>query len=173
MKRKRKKPAQSSQRTQRTLELPLRITLLRPPAGVMFGVQRGKTNLEDPDILPPTRAGSDELVFEFSVRVLAAGSGRPNFLGPFAHGPKDARFIYVNSGIQAGQTDSCWSRRLKIPLTTISGADVERVFRRPGSVLEARVQGTGGDGGPACASVRSFSGWRILESQGTETQLLK
>ena len=158
-----KQKSQSGQRTRSGAELPLRITLLHPPAGVTFGIQRGATNLEAPDVLAPTRSSGDALVFDFTVRVDAGGRGQPNFLGPFTHGPKDARFIYVNSGVQAGQKDSRWSRRLKIPLTTISGADVEKVFRRPGSVLEASVQGTGGDGGPSCASIRSFSGWQTKE----------
>jgi hypothetical protein len=31
---------------------------------------------------------------------------------------------------------------------------------RTGGVLEARVPGVGRDGGPACATVKDFDGWK-------------
>jgi hypothetical protein len=45
-------------------ELPLRITLLRPPPGVRFALQRGRSELVE-----PVRADADSLVFDFEVRV--------------------------------------------------------------------------------------------------------
>ena len=75
--------------------------------------------------------------------------------GPFVQGPPRQRFVYIDIGTCAGQADSCWSRRLKIPLVGIA-----TIMIVAGGVLEARVPGTGRDGGPSCATVKDFEGWR-------------
>jgi hypothetical protein len=144
-----------------TGQLPLRVVVERPPAGVAFRVQRGKWEL-----LEPSPSASDSLSFDFTVRVVLAAGEPPNFLGEFAQGPRDSRFIYVNSGTSAGQHDSNWTRRAKLPLTKISAALVKRVLADPGSVLEARIEGVGRDGGPACATVPLLDGgWVKKESK--------
>jgi len=57
----------------------------------------------------------------------------------------------------------CWptrlllSRRLKVPLSGITMAMIKSQ-----AVLEARVPGTGKDGGPSCATVKPFGGWKLL-----------
>ena len=78
--------------------------------------------------------------------------------GPFVQGPPRQRFVYVDIGTYAGQHDSCWSRRLKIPLEGIPAKTI-----RTGGVLEARVPGTGRDGGPNCATVKDFDGWKLVD----------
>jgi hypothetical protein len=55
----------------------------------------------------------------------------------------------------AGQTDSAWSRKLKVPLAGITGT-----MLAAGGILETCVPGTGRDGGPACATIQDFDGWR-------------
>ena len=77
--------------------------------------------------------------------------------GPFIQGPRRQRFVYIDIGTYAGQTGCCWSRRLKVPLDGITAKDI-----RAGGVLEARVPGTGRDGGPNCATVRDFDGWKAV-----------
>jgi hypothetical protein len=76
----------------------------------------------------------------------------PDFSGPFVQGPKGGRFIYIDIGTCAGQRDSRWSRRLKIPLTAITE-------EMTAAVLETRINGTSRDGGPACATPKPFNGW--------------
>jgi hypothetical protein len=66
--------------------------------------------------------------------------------------------VYVDIGTCAGQADSCWSRRLKVPLEGIPAKMI-----RKGGVLEARVPGTGRDGGPNCATVKDFEGWKVVD----------
>jgi hypothetical protein len=78
--------------------------------------------------------------------------------GPFVQGPPRQRFVYIDIGTCAGQADSCWSRRLKIPLAGIPAKAIEA-----GGVLEARVPGTARDGGPSCATVKDFDGWKRVE----------
>lgn len=78
-------------------QIPVRIKVLGPLPGVSMMVQRGKDEL-----LPPRSASVDQLVFDFELTVDTTET-RPNFLGKYAHGPKDARFVYVNSGTYADQ----------------------------------------------------------------------
>jgi hypothetical protein len=140
-------------------ELALRIVVDNPPRGVTFQVQRGKR-----DLVPPVGTTADALVFEFTVRVGRRPTGEPNFLGPFAQGPPAARFVYINSGTLAGQAESCWSRRAKVPLTGITWPLVESA-RTSQTALEAHIQGAGCDGSPTCASVRLLEpGWRVTHA---------
>jgi Family of unknown function (DUF5990) len=145
----------------RTLEreLPVRITLVRPPRGVTFCLQRGKAEL-----VSSVRAAGDDISFDLSFRVDdRRPDGLPNFLGPFAQGPPAGRFVYVNSGTLAGEADSCWTRRAKLPLTGITWAMIEEALASPDAV-EARIAGTARDGGPACATVPLLeNGWRIVK----------
>jgi uncharacterized protein DUF5990 len=141
-------------------ELPLRITVVHPPRDVAIQVQRGRDGL-----LPATRVTSDALSFDMNVRL---GDPKPGaglrFLGEFAQGPPSERFVYVNSGKRAGEKDSCWDRRAKVSLTTITAAQVKAVSDKPGARLEARIAGTARDGGPMCATVPLLDGgWRIVE----------
>ncbi len=138
-------------------ELTLRIVLEAPPAGVDFGLQRGRGN--DYETIQTQRSKDKDLRFEFAVRVKGQGQ-HCNFLGPFVQGPPAGRFVYIDIGTYAGQFDTCWSRRLKIPLVGITTDMIDRALASS-SVLEARVPGTGRDGGPTCATVKPFSGWRI------------
>ena len=50
-------------------------------------VQRGKDEL-----LEPVLTRSDSIAFEFDLMVDINGD-QPNFLGKYAQGPKDARFV--------------------------------------------------------------------------------
>ncbi|HEY2867243.1 MAG TPA: DUF5990 family protein [Pyrinomonadaceae bacterium] len=140
-------------------EIRLRINVLDPLAGVTMQVQEGKDRL-----LAPTETKRGRISFEFPVTV-DLSSGKPNFLGKFAQGPKDARFIYVNSGSYAAQAGTGWNRRAKISLMKITAAQVKEVLNAPGARLEVTIDGVGRDGGPMCASVRSAEdGWRIMKS---------
>jgi hypothetical protein len=98
--------------------------------------------------------------FEFEIDVDRSGPAL-NFLGPFAQGPKDARFVYVNSGEYAGQTDTCWARRAKISLMSITRSQIDEALERKGSIIESTMPGVGRDGGPTCASVNGLE-WRVV-----------
>jgi hypothetical protein len=138
-------------------ELRLRIVVIDPPSGVAFAVQRGRSEL-----LPPARQTSEEMVFDFSVRVADPNGSEPNFLGPYAQGPVGERFVYINSGQRAEEAQSCWDRRAKVHLRDIGWPLVKKALAS-GGVLEARIEGTGRDGGPACATVPLLGGgWRFV-----------
>lgn len=137
-------------------QIPLRIIVLRPLAGVSMLVQRGKDEL-----LPPSSKSAEQLVFDFELTVDTTES-RPNFLGKYAQGPKDARFVYVNSGTYADQ-HSMYGRRAKISLMDITGEQIQQVISKAGTVLETEFEGVGRDGGPTCASVKGIV-WKVAKT---------
>lgn len=136
-------------------EIPIRIRVLRPLAAVSMKVQRGKDEL-----LPPTAVADDAIAFEFDITVdLSAAT--PNFLGKYAQGPKDQRFIYVNAGSYSGQLGTCWNRRAKISLMSVTREQVETLLAKPRMILESEFEGIGRDGGPTCASVKGIE-WKVV-----------
>ncbi|MEO8648001.1 MAG: DUF5990 family protein, partial [Acidobacteriota bacterium] len=139
-------------------EVPFRIIVAAPPPGVDLRMQKGRFEL-----MPPVHNNAYGQSFDFSLDV-DVSTGSPNFLGQFAQGPKDKRFVYINSGTYAGQCDSCWSRRAKVPLMTITTEQIDAVLASPGSLIEARIDGTGRDGGPVCASIKQFAKpWTVVQ----------
>ena len=134
-------------------ELQLRIVLENPPPGIDFGLQEGGGN--EYKVIQKQRSSKGDLKFEFAVRVREGKDGQPNLLGPFVQGPAQQRFVYIDIGTYAGQTDTPWSRRLKVPLLGITWELIKK-----GKTLETHVPGTGKDGGPTCATVKPFAGWK-------------
>lgn len=146
------------------VEIPLRITLYRVPPGVRFALQNGKSGAaHEYELVPPTRIDPTSISFDFTVRVAPDKLGaRQRFLGEFTQGPADERFVYVNSGQSAGQHDTEWNRRAKIPLTTITPALIDAVRSTPNTVLLIEIEGTAADGGPVTASRLSSTEWRTV-----------
>jgi hypothetical protein len=101
----------------------------------------------------------DALVFEFPVNVADANSEPPRLVGEFTQGPAAGRFVYINVGTSAGQRGSPWTRRIKIPLYSMTPALVAKAIAAPGTVLETSIRGTGRDGTPACATVPLLAPW--------------
>lgn len=140
-------------------EITLRIILEKPNTGVCFGVQYGKA--AGYETHQKQIAANTDLVFEISLPLKTAKDGTMQLSGHFIQGPAGAKFIYIDIGTYAGQTDSEWGRRLKIPLTgidrllpTLSGNN---------GVLQTKVPGKGKDGGPNCATVKPFAGWQLVK----------
>ncbi|WP_080054952.1 DUF5990 family protein [Spirosoma aerolatum] len=141
-------------------ELQLRIVLVNPPAGIDFGLQQGSGHTYE--TIQTQRSTTQDLVFSFTVRVKgdAVTDPAPTLLGHFVQGPPSSRFVYLDIGTAAGQADSVWSRRLKIPLT-ITWPLIEQVSMHPKQLLETLVVGTNKDGTPTCGTVKPFAGWRV------------
>jgi hypothetical protein len=121
----------------------LHITLLAPPAGVDFGLQQGRGN--DYQTIGIQRSTGGDLTFVCS----------PPFplRGPFVQGPPTGRFLYLDIGTLAGQLDSPWTRRLKVPLTGLTGDH---------AAYQTAIPGQARDGGPTCATPKPFAGWTPL-----------
>jgi len=132
-------------------ELTLRIIIETPPKGVDYALQKGSGSVYDIEQKQSSR-GKD-LVFEFQPAIREGGK----LGGPFVQGPPKQRFVYIDIGACAGQADTAWSRRMKVPL---EGLTAKLILA--GGILEARVPGTGRDGTPACATVKDFEGWKLV-----------
>jgi len=138
------------------LEIILRLTLEKPTSGVDFALQKGRGRPFTTD--QTQRSSGRDLKFEFPVTVKPGKNGAPDFAGPYVQGSAGERFFYINIGTYAGQADTPWSRRLKIPLYVISWSAIES-----GRILTAKIPGTAKDGGPSCAyewRKRVDSNWR-------------
>jgi len=146
-------------------EITLQIVLLKPTPGVDFGLQKGSgSNYET---VQKQRSDSNDLCFNFAVKVKGEKTKdrSPKLSGSFVQGPTNGKFIYIDIGTYAGQTGTPWSRRLKVPLTGITWKDIDKLIATPNLVMETRIPGTGKDGGPNCATVKPFDGWKIIESK--------
>lgn len=140
-------------------ELTLKIILENPPSGVDFGLQKGSGSKYE--TIQIQRSSGKNLEFEFPITVKLNEDDFPNFLGVFVQGPPNQRFIYIDIGTYAGQKDTGWSRRLKIPLTGINLNTIKELSTNSNKILEAKVPGRGRDNGPNCATVKPFDGWHI------------
>lgn len=148
--------------TKSEIVVPLRIVLVDPPPGVDFGIQEGKGN--DYKTIAVQRSKTGKLTLECNITVKGNRTdGSPNFSGLIAQGPPTGRFIYVDIGKSAGQFDSCWQRRIKIPLEGITWEMIDSVLEKPKRLLQATIPGTGKDGGPSCATVKPIDGWKVVK----------
>ena len=128
------------------MEITLRILLKKPTPGVDFGLQKGRgSNFET---VQTRRSAGRDLKFEFAIAVRSGKDGAPDFAGPFVQGGRGDRYVYIDIGTYAGQANTVWSRRLKVPLSRITWDLINS-----GSTLVGEIPGTGKDGGPNCAYV--------------------
>jgi hypothetical protein len=138
-------------------ELRLRIIVESPPPGVDYALQKGSGSSYETE--QQQRSQGKDLAFEFAPAIKGGVSDPMAALaGPFVQGPTGKRFVYLDIGACAGQANSCWSRRLKVPL---AGITIKMI--RSGGLIEARVPGTGQDGSPTCATVKDFDGWKCVD----------
>lgn len=127
------------------MEVTLRIILKQPTPGVDFALQKGGGSKYE--VVQKQRSLPDgDLKFEFPVTVRSDKDGAPDFFGPFVHGARGDRYVYIDIGTYAGQTNTEWGRRLKVPLSCIT-----RDLLNSQSTLVGEIPGTGKDGGPSCA----------------------
>jgi hypothetical protein len=145
------------------VELRLCIILVAPPAGVDFGLQHGKGSAYQ--TVQKQRSNGNDLRFDCTVMVKDnRDDGLPNFFGPLTQGPVTGRFIYIDIGRLAGQRNSQWERRIKVPLNGITWDLIRQVSAAPKRILEAYLPGTSKDGGPTCATVLPLQGWKCRRS---------
>ena len=125
-------------------EITLRLTLEKPTAGVDYGLQNGRGSSFTID--QKQRSTGLDLKFEFPITVRNGKNGQPDFTGSYVQGAAGERFFYINIGTYAGQAESPWGRRLKVPLYLISWDAINS-----GKILAAQIPGTDKEGGPSCA----------------------
>ncbi|MES2441691.1 MAG: DUF5990 family protein [Pseudomonadota bacterium] len=128
------------------VEIPMRIVIENPVAGVLHSLQAKDGHPLDPAV---SHDGAP-LAFDFTVRV-APG---PKFFGDQvrSEGPV-RRFVYIRIGTMAGDPASPWSRRMKIDIHDLDQPLLDSAAAG-GGTIEIRIDGTGKDGTPACATIR-------------------
>jgi hypothetical protein len=143
-------------------EITLRILLEKPPSDVDYALQKGSGN--NYETILKQRSKEQDLYFDFSIKVKANKENNLTFAGPFVQGPAGNKFVYINIGASAGQTNSVWNRRLKVPLSGINENMIRTLSANSNHILETKVPGTGKDGSPTCATVKPFNGWKIVKN---------
>jgi len=115
--------------------------------GVEFGLQD-----KDQRLYPGTPQADRSLRFECDLRVKQEADGKPNFLGAFAHGTPEDRFLYLTLK-QDGQI----TRRIKIKLVTATWGQIESL--RYGDVMQAMIDGRSTGSVPLLGK-----GWQVISS---------
>jgi hypothetical protein len=114
---------------------------------VHVGVQCRKEVID----LHPGDAAS--ATWSFDVDARDVGEGSVEFYGPFVHGRRGDRFVYLSWGtVDTGGTFTMF-RRAKLMLSAVEPSVIS-ADRRSGAQLVGRLGLTSGDGGPRCAAVR-------------------
>lgn len=142
-------------------ELPIRLLLIDPPAGLDYGIQRGAGTDYQTLFVQQVKLG--QIIFDFSITVTESQKdGSPNFKGPFVQGPPAGRFIYIDVGTYAGQRRAECSGRMKIPLHGITWELIKQTISKPNHGLLARLPGRAKNGGPALATVKLLGDWEVV-----------
>jgi hypothetical protein len=120
----------------------------RPDGSVMSNVHVGVQVRRDPAQL--VRADESEARWDLDVDVVESAE-HLDFRGPVVHGKRGERFIYLTWGDVGLNNEFEMFRRAKLMLNRVDH-DVIRSSVAADHLL-ARVDLTGGDGGPRCARV--------------------
>ena len=131
----------------------VRVCVTDPVAGCLYGLQRRDGGVDQIQV-----AANDALQFTTSVTLRLTPESTRDPRGLHVHGPRHGRFLYVASGTLAGQAESCWTRRAKVPLLGVDAAVPLTLDVMP-PLIVATIAGRAGDGGPACASVPLLRPW--------------
>jgi hypothetical protein len=133
-----------------------RLSIRNPVSGATYSLQ-GKGG----GVVDARKATGKTMAFEVTAR-LAEGKDGPRFLGDFVRTEgKTRRFFYIASGQQAGDMKMSDGRRAKIDFPEITPALAARAAKG-GLVMEAGMEGTAKDGGPAAATVKLSPGWTVV-----------
>lgn len=125
---------------------------------VYLGIQRKNEVI---DLVP---GNARRAVFSFQVDVISNSTARLDFRGPFVHGKKGDRFLYLSWGDLRKDGSFSMFRRAKLRLSQIDGRDLQTVLSSHSTcMVRCRINLKGEDGGPICGSiVQKKSEWRFL-----------
>src|SRR5262245_66386375 len=104
-------------------EVTVEIACTRLPGdkGILLGIQK------DEEFFEPASTDAKRIVVRPVLRARRNADGSPNFLGPFAHGPKNERFIYL---VWATVSPAARFGRVKLHLNHLKWGDVEKAAAR-------------------------------------------
>jgi hypothetical protein len=114
---------------------------------VRLGIQKG------PEVVDDVPAEGDRVTLQATLRIGGRKTGEPNFLGPYAFGTPEDRFLYLCWGDRiAGRWDLIG--RAKIPLTHLGWGRLNQAWG-VGEPIRLSVAMTDSRGGPACGTVET------------------
>jgi hypothetical protein len=100
--------------------------------------------------------------WRIEVRASRGADGSVDFHGPFVHGPRGDRFLYLNWGTVADDGSFQLFRRAKLTLSDVEPSLVEQALRENAS-LACTVNLTDAKGNPICARLRPPNiAWRLF-----------
>lgn len=109
---------------------------------IWIGVQSGK------EVVQRVKLPAESALFEIELKVANDNSEpHPNFVGPFAQGKPQDRFLYVCWG-RPGFGGWIGFRRAKLPLAGLTWKSIES------NVVRGRLKCTDPKGAPICATVK-------------------
>ena len=149
---------QESRNKRVTEPLPLRITVLKSPPGILWALQLGANEL-----VKPSASTKSQISFDFTLDVVPDATVVGfRLAGPAVQGRVGERFVYLCIGAYAGQLDTQIGRRAKIRLEGITRKLIAASKAKRGGRLEVEFAGTDSKGGPACATVPLLGkGWHV------------
>jgi hypothetical protein len=122
---------------------------------VYLGIQR---KAEVIDLVP---GDAPLAVFNFPVDVLSSSEGL-DFRGPFVHGDRGKRFLYLSWGELGADGSFSMFRRAKLPLSAIKPEDIARSSSAAAPAVECTLDLTDESGGPMCGTtVAQRISWRV------------
>ena len=142
--------------------VPVRIVGRRLPGsswsgrhGIHVGVQRGS------EVVGLVTGDAADAVFDIDLEVVADNDGVPDFRGPYVHGRRGERFLYLSWGEVDDDGAFAMFRRLKLHLAPlVEQSTAESVFAA--KKIQAVLELTDTRGRPLAASVRPpWVTWRI------------
>jgi hypothetical protein len=107
----------------------------------------------DEEIIEFAPADAARILFKPVLRARRNADGSANFLGPFAHGPKNERFIYLNWVSKQATAPPAMVGRIKLQLNHITWTAVQNAAER-NKPIRVTLALTNARGKPVMASVR-------------------
>lgn len=101
----------------------------------------------------PVPGDAPEATFEFEIEILLVDDGSWDFRGPYVHGKKGERFLYLTWGDLPPGGEFAMFRRAKLHLSCLDRALIAAAAE-PDRAAVARLSLTDAKGGPRCASLR-------------------
>lgn len=114
---------------------------------IHVGVQRQREAIE------LISGGAESATWSFEVPIRVGDDGTPDFGGPFVHGRRGNRFVYLSWGTVDGAGVFSMFRRAKLHFADVDTATLRAAIGRTGTLV-AQLGLTDRCGDPICARVR-------------------
>jgi hypothetical protein len=125
---------------------------------VYLGIQKKK------EVVNLVAGNARRAIFDFPVDVIFENHS-VDYRGPFVHGKKGDRFLYLSWGELEDEKFTMF-RRAKLHLSGINRSELKQSIGEPKHFVEVIVDLTDQKGGPVCGSIADLR-WRIHSNKDT------